>query len=194
MVRPSPAISCSHKRERPILPSRPAILASCQNGLAWRSGGRFAICNPPPGGARSIARGRIAPWQNFCLSTLASLSCCRHLSEHNRAEAAPPALGARSVSAAGTGLQILILQRELRELRELLSERISAYPAITAYREGPSKRRGSNEGTRLGRPATVADDAAKVQTIRATRAAGKSIRTIAREQGLGIGTVSRLTG
>jgi hypothetical protein len=39
----------------------------------------------------------------------------------------------------------------------------------------------------------VADDAAKVQTIRAARAAGKSIRTIAREQRVGIGTVSRLT-
>ena len=54
--------------------------------------------------------------------------------------------------------------------------------------------RARAEGTRLGRPATVADDAAKVQTIRAARAAGKSIRTIAREQGVGIGTVSRLTG
>ena len=52
--------------------------------------------------------------------------------------------------------------------------------------------RAKAEGTRLGRPATVADDAAKVQT-RAARAAGKSIRTIAREQGVGIGTVSRLT-
>ena len=49
-------------------------------------------------------------------------------------------------------------------------------------------------GTRLGRPATVADDEVKVQTIRAARAAGKSIRTIAREQGVGIGTVSRLAG
>ena len=54
--------------------------------------------------------------------------------------------------------------------------------------------RARAEGTQLGRPATVADDAAKVQTIRAARAAGKSIRTIAREQGVGIGTVSRLTG
>ena len=54
--------------------------------------------------------------------------------------------------------------------------------------------RARAEGTRLGRPATVADDAAKVQTIRAARAAGKSIRTIAREQRVGIGTVSRLTG
>ena len=54
--------------------------------------------------------------------------------------------------------------------------------------------RAKAEGTRLGRPATIADDAAKVRTIRAARAAGKSIRTIAREQGVGIGTVSRLTG
>ena len=54
--------------------------------------------------------------------------------------------------------------------------------------------RAKADGTRLGRPAIVADDAAKVQTIRAARAAGKSIRAIAREQGVGIGTVSRLTG
>jgi DNA invertase Pin-like site-specific DNA recombinase len=54
--------------------------------------------------------------------------------------------------------------------------------------------RAKADGTRLGRPATVADDAAKVQTIRAARAAGKTIRTIARDQGVGIETVSRLTG
>ena len=53
--------------------------------------------------------------------------------------------------------------------------------------------RAKAEGTRLGRPATVADDAAKVRTIRAARAAGKSIRAISREYGVGIGTVSRLT-
>ena len=53
--------------------------------------------------------------------------------------------------------------------------------------------RAKAEGTRLGRPATVADNAAKVRTIRAARAAGKSIRAIAREYGVGIGTVSRLT-
>ena len=52
--------------------------------------------------------------------------------------------------------------------------------------------RAKAEGTRLGRPATIADDAAKVQAIRAARAAGKSIRTIAREQAVGIGTVPRL--
>jgi DNA invertase Pin-like site-specific DNA recombinase len=54
--------------------------------------------------------------------------------------------------------------------------------------------RARADGKRLGRPATVTDDAAKVRTIRAARAAGKSIRTVAREQGVGIGTVSRLTG
>ena len=54
--------------------------------------------------------------------------------------------------------------------------------------------RARAEGKQLGRPAEVAGNAAKVQTIRAARAAGKSIRTIAREQGVGIGTVSRLAG
>jgi len=53
--------------------------------------------------------------------------------------------------------------------------------------------RARAEGKQLGRPAEVAGNAAKVRTIRAARAAGKSIRTIAREQGVGIGTVSRLT-
>jgi DNA invertase Pin-like site-specific DNA recombinase len=54
--------------------------------------------------------------------------------------------------------------------------------------------RARADGTRLGRPATIADDVTKVTAIRAARAAGKSIRTIALEQGVGIGTVSRLTG
>lgn len=54
--------------------------------------------------------------------------------------------------------------------------------------------RARADGTRLGRPATIADDVAKVKAIRTARAAGKSIRTIAREQGVGIGTVSRLAG
>ena len=53
--------------------------------------------------------------------------------------------------------------------------------------------RARAEGKQLGRPAEVAGNAAKVQTIRAARAAGKSIRAIAREHGVGIGTVSRLT-
>src|SRR6476660_3534059 len=39
--------------------------------------------------------------------------------------------------------------------------------------------RAKDGGTRLGRPATIADDEAKVQMIRAARDAGKSIRTIA---------------
>ena len=51
--------------------------------------------------------------------------------------------------------------------------------------------RAKDEGTRFGRPAT--NDAIKVKAIRAARAAGKSIRTIAHEYGAGIGTVSRLT-
>ena len=53
--------------------------------------------------------------------------------------------------------------------------------------------RAKADGTRLGRPAAIADDAAKVRAIRAARGAGKSIRAIAREYGVGIGTVSRLT-
>jgi DNA invertase Pin-like site-specific DNA recombinase len=53
--------------------------------------------------------------------------------------------------------------------------------------------RARAEGKQLGRPAEVAGNAAKVQTIRAARAAGKNIRAIAREYGVGIGTVSRLT-
>ena len=54
--------------------------------------------------------------------------------------------------------------------------------------------RARAEGTQLGRPAKVAGNAAMVKALRAARGAGKSIRTIAREQGVGIGTVSRLTG
>jgi DNA invertase Pin-like site-specific DNA recombinase len=53
--------------------------------------------------------------------------------------------------------------------------------------------RAKAEGTRLGRPASIADDVAKVRAIRAARETGKSIRAIAREQGVGIGTVARLT-
>ena len=54
--------------------------------------------------------------------------------------------------------------------------------------------RARAEGTQLGRPAKVAGNAARVKALRAARAGGKSIRAIAREQGVGIGTVSRLTG
>ena len=46
--------------------------------------------------------------------------------------------------------------------------------------------RAKGEGTRLGRPATIAGDAAKVRTIRASRATGKTIRVIARDHGVGI--------
>ena len=79
--------------------------------LAWPGvvvAGSQSATRPLAGPDRSIARGRIAPWQNFCLSTLASLSCCRHVSEHNLPEAAFPVLDAWSVPAAGTVLQILI--------------------------------------------------------------------------------------
>ena len=54
--------------------------------------------------------------------------------------------------------------------------------------------RARAEGTQLGRPAKVAGNAAMVKALRAARGAGKSIRTIAREQGVGVGTVARLTG
>jgi len=70
----------------------------------------------------------------------------------------------------------------------VLLERIRAEHAAMAVRA-----RAKAEGTRLGRPATVADDAAKVRAMRADRAAGKSIRAIAREHGVGIGTVARIT-
>jgi DNA invertase Pin-like site-specific DNA recombinase len=53
--------------------------------------------------------------------------------------------------------------------------------------------RARSEGTRFGPPATVADDVAKVREIKAARAAGKSLRVIAREFGVGHGTVARLT-
>ena len=53
--------------------------------------------------------------------------------------------------------------------------------------------RAKAEGTRLGRPATVTDDMAKVSKIRAARAAGKSLRAIAEEYDVGVGTVGRLT-
>ena len=52
--------------------------------------------------------------------------------------------------------------------------------------------RARAEGTRLGRPATVGDDAAKVRAIQSARAAGKSLRTIARKHGVGHSTVARI--
>jgi DNA invertase Pin-like site-specific DNA recombinase len=54
--------------------------------------------------------------------------------------------------------------------------------------------RARAEGTKLGRPASVADDAAKVKAIKAARAAGKTVRAVASAFGVGVGTVSRLTG
>jgi DNA invertase Pin-like site-specific DNA recombinase len=52
--------------------------------------------------------------------------------------------------------------------------------------------RARAEGTQLGRPATVADDAVKVKAIRAAKASGKSFRQVAAEFGVGVGTVQRL--
>ena len=66
--------------------------------------------------------------------------------------------------------------------RSMLRERVNAGLA-----------RARAEGIQLGRPAEIAGDAAKVKAIRAARTAGKSIRTIAREFDVGIGTAQRLT-
>ena len=52
--------------------------------------------------------------------------------------------------------------------------------------------RAKAEGTRLGRQPTVTNDAAKVRAIRAARAAGKSLRTIAQKHGVGHTTVARI--
>ena len=62
--------------------------------------------------------------------------------------------------------------------RSMLRERVNA---------------GLAEGTQLGRPAEIAGDASKVKAIRAARASGKSFREVAREFGVGVGTVQRLT-
>jgi DNA invertase Pin-like site-specific DNA recombinase len=53
--------------------------------------------------------------------------------------------------------------------------------------------RARSEGVRLGRPAKIAGNAAKVKAMKAARAAGKSVRTIASEFGVGIGSVQRMT-
>jgi DNA invertase Pin-like site-specific DNA recombinase len=53
--------------------------------------------------------------------------------------------------------------------------------------------RARAEGVQLGRPAEIAGDATKVKAIRTARAAGKSVRAIAREFEIGVGTVQRLT-
>ena len=52
--------------------------------------------------------------------------------------------------------------------------------------------RAKAEGTRLGRQPTVTNDAAKVRAIQSDRAAGKSLRTIAKEHGVGHTTVARI--
>ena len=66
--------------------------------------------------------------------------------------------------------------------RSMLRERVNAGLA-----------RARAEGTQLGRPAEIAGDASKVKAIRAERASGKSFREVAREFGVGVGTVQRLT-
>jgi DNA invertase Pin-like site-specific DNA recombinase len=53
--------------------------------------------------------------------------------------------------------------------------------------------RAKAEGTQLGRPAEVAGDKDKVRAMRAARASGKSIRAIAAEFVVGVGSVQRLT-
>jgi DNA invertase Pin-like site-specific DNA recombinase len=53
--------------------------------------------------------------------------------------------------------------------------------------------RARAEGTQLGRPAEIANDVVKVKAMKAARAAGKSIRAIASEFSVGIGTAARLT-
>ena len=53
--------------------------------------------------------------------------------------------------------------------------------------------RARAEGTQLGRPAEIAGDKDKVKAIKAARAAGKSFREVAKEFGVGVGTVQRLT-
>jgi DNA invertase Pin-like site-specific DNA recombinase len=52
--------------------------------------------------------------------------------------------------------------------------------------------RAREDGTRLGRPPIEDTGAHKVQAVRAMRAKGMGVRRIAREAGLGVGTVLRL--
>ena len=70
--------------------------------------------------------------------------------------------------------------------RSMLRERVNAGLAR-------ARARARAEGTQLGRPAEIAGDASKVKAIRAARASGKSFREVAREFGVGVGTVQRLT-
>ena len=73
-------------------------------------------------------------------------------------------------------------QRDVPDARRVFAE---FERAIIRERVMAGLARAKADGTRLGRPAAIADDAAKVRAIRAARAAGKSIRAIAREHGRG---------
>ena len=66
--------------------------------------------------------------------------------------------------------------------RSIIRERVNAGLA-----------RARAEGIQLGRPAEIAGDEKKVKAMRAARAAGKSIRTIAAEFGTSVGSAQRLT-
>ena len=54
--------------------------------------------------------------------------------------------------------------------------------------------RAKAEGTQLGRRRLEDTDAAKVTAIVAARAKGTGIRRIARDLGVGVGTILRVTG
>ena len=66
--------------------------------------------------------------------------------------------------------------------------------AIIHERVMAGLKRARAEGKTLGRKAVVAGDAKKVKAMQAARAAGKSVRAIATEFRVGIGSVQRLTG
>jgi DNA invertase Pin-like site-specific DNA recombinase len=66
--------------------------------------------------------------------------------------------------------------------------------AIIKERVHAGLARARAEGKQLGRPAEVASDVAKVKAMKAARAAGKSIRAVAAEFGVGVGSVQRLAG
>jgi DNA invertase Pin-like site-specific DNA recombinase len=65
--------------------------------------------------------------------------------------------------------------------------------AIIHERVMAGLKRAKAEGTQLGRPATVANDTAKVRAIKSDHKAGKSLREIAKAHGVGHSTVARLT-
>jgi DNA invertase Pin-like site-specific DNA recombinase len=68
-----------------------------------------------------------------------------------------------------------------------------ALPNGPSYRAHPRLYRAREEGTKLGRKPLEETDAAKVKAIRAMRHKGTGIRRIARELGVGVGTVLRVT-